>query len=62
MDYEVRRDRFNQIVKNYKEYLELYSFLNNGSKKGATPFDEFYWRFTYYVKYDEPERILTIGY
>ena len=62
MDYEVRRDRFNQIVKNYTEYLQLYSFLNNGSKEGATPFDEFYWRFTYYVKYDEPERILTIGY
>ena len=62
MEYEVRRERFNGIVKNYYEYLMLYKMLNHGSLEGCTPFEQFYWRFTYEVKYDEPERILTIGY
>ena len=45
--YENSREYFNNIVKMYKDYLELYRFFNAGSLKGATKFADFYWIHSY---------------
>lgn len=60
--YEVRREQFDKIAKRYKEYVILYRKINAGSLEGLTPFDEFYWRFTYYQKYEEAARANGLGY
>lgn len=55
--YEVTREEFDKLKKKYDEYIDLYTFFNNGSAEGASSFESFYWRFTYHVKYEEPERL-----
>lgn len=45
--YESSRDFFNQVVKQYKEYVILYKFLNHGSIEGRTGFADFYWSMSY---------------
>jgi hypothetical protein len=52
--YENRRILFDLILKKYKDYLDLYKSINNGSIVGATPFDQFYWDYTYYSKFSSP--------
>jgi hypothetical protein len=49
--YESKRVAFAILEKKYKEYLNLYRMVNNGSIKGATKFEDFYWDETYYSKY-----------
>jgi len=49
--YESKRVAFAILEKKYKEYLNLYKMVNNGSIKGATTFEDFYWHQTYYSKY-----------
>ncbi len=49
--YDNRRIVFAIIEQKYKEYIALYRTVNNGSIAGLTPFDEFYWHYTYYHKY-----------
>ncbi len=61
-NYENRRDYFEKIARNYRQYLKLYAYFNNGSYEGATPFDIFYRRFTYFVRYEDPTRVSTSGY
>lgn len=53
MQYEVNRENFNKIVKSYREYVELYRLINGGSLEGATPFTDFYWRYSFFVKYQD---------
>ncbi len=53
--YDTSRVQFNKISEAYKNYLALYRLFNNGSYEGATPFDVFYWRMTYHVRYGEGE-------
>ena len=62
MSFEVHREQFDLIVESYLSYVSLYKLINNGSIAGVTPFDTFYWRFTYFVKYEDPERISAMGY
>ena len=62
MSFEVHREHFDLIVESYLNYVSLYKLVNNGSIKGVTPFDVFYWRFTYFVRYEDPERISAMGY
>lgn len=49
--YESKRVLFARLERKYKEYLNLYRMINNGSLKGATTFEDFYWNETYYSKY-----------
>ena len=49
--YENQRDFFNNIVKMYKDYLELYRFFNHGSTEGATGFAQFYWIHSYLYRH-----------
>jgi hypothetical protein len=49
--YENKRVAFAILERKYKEYLNLYKMVNNGSLKGATNFEDFYWNQTYYSKY-----------
>lgn len=51
LSYENKRVIFNLILKRYKEYLELYRAVNNGSIQGVTCFQDFYWHYTYYSRY-----------
>ena len=51
MAYENKRVIFNIILKRYREYLELYRAVNNNSIAGVTPFEDFYWHYTYYSRY-----------
>jgi hypothetical protein len=60
--YENRRILFTVIEKKYKEYIALYKMVNNGSVQGITPFDEFYWHYTYYSKYTNGRAAETRGY
>jgi hypothetical protein len=39
------------LEKKNKDYLFLYKMVNNGSLKGATTFEDFYWHYTYYSRY-----------
>ena len=54
--YEINRENFEKIVKNYEDYVDLYLLINGGSTEGITPFSTFYWRFTYGVRYAEGVR------
>ncbi len=60
--YENIRVNFDKIAKAYKEYLKLYIEVNGGSVEGVTPFDEFYWRMTYYSKYQDRRNFGHTGY
>lgn len=46
------------LRKKYQEYVLFYKFLNGGSEQGVCSFAEFYWRFTYYIHYED---VSTIG-
>jgi hypothetical protein len=54
--YEVTREHFDRLIIKYKAYLVLYKQLNNGSLNGCTPFEVFYWRFTYLLKYEDSSK------
>ncbi|NRA65798.1 MAG: hypothetical protein HRU19_15010 [Pseudobacteriovorax sp.] len=62
MSFDTQRENFNVILESYLSYVALYKLVNNGSIEGVTPFDKFYWRFTFFVKYQNPERISALGY
>jgi hypothetical protein len=62
MSFEVRRENFEKLLKKYKEYIELYRLVNNGSTEGVTSFDEFYLRLTYYDRYNNALKIGGAGY
>ncbi len=48
---------YDMLKQKYKEYVDLYKFFNDGSAEGVTSFDEFYWRFIYYLPYQDPSCI-----
>lgn len=60
MIYDTNRENFDKLLKKYKEYLQLYKSFNNGSAQGATPFEAFYWRFTYSIRYEDPQRVMAL--
>ena len=60
--FDVNREQFDKIIESYLNYVVLYKLINNGSIQGVTPFDTFYWRFTFHDKYQDPERITALGY
>ena len=60
--YENQRVVFDTIAKRYKDYIALYRLFNNGSVEGLTTFDDFYWRMTYYCKYQDRRNFGTSGY
>ena len=51
---DLKADEYNRLKKRYYAYVALYKEWNNGSEDGVTPFDEFYWRFTYNMAYEDP--------
>lgn len=60
--YENQRVLFDKLLIRYRGYLDLYKALNNGSLKGATTFDQFYWRMTYYSRYQDRRTFGNSGY
>lgn len=60
--FATSREAMTKIIKKYNGYLELYATFNNGSTEGATPFDEFYWRFSYTIKYEDEFALSQSGY
>lgn len=60
--YENQRVIFDTIVKKYKDYVALYRLFNNGSIEGLTTFDDFYWRMSYFSKYQDRRNYGTTGY
>ncbi len=58
--YDTNRENFDKLLKKYYEYLQLYKVFNNGSIKGATSFEAFYWRFTYSIRYEDPQRVMAL--
>lgn len=60
--YENQRVNFDIIVRKYKDYIVLYRLFNGGSVKGITTFDHFYWRMTYFSKYQDRKNFGTTGY
>jgi hypothetical protein len=60
--YENTRINFDNIVKRYEEYKALYKLVNNGKLDGLTSFDQFYWRMTYYSRYQDRKNYGTAGY
>jgi|CXWK01.1.fsa_nt_gi hypothetical protein len=53
--FQARREAFENLVQKYKEYIELYKFVNNGEVQGACSFEDFYWRMTYTINYSDKE-------
>ena len=62
ISYENQRVLFDKLLKKYTDYLELYKAINNGSLKGATPFEQFYWRMTYLSRYHDRKTFSNTGY
>lgn len=62
ISYENQRVIFDTIARRYKEYVKLYRLFNNGSIEGLCTFDKFYWRMTYYSKYQDRRNFGTSGY
>lgn len=60
--YENQRVVFDTIARKYKDYIALYRLFNNGSIEGLCTFDHFYWRMTYYSKYQDRRNFGTSGY
>lgn len=54
--YNNQREIFEKLLKKYFEYVKLYKEFC-GSTKGVTPFEDFYWRYTYYSHYSNPENM-----
>ena len=48
MMFKKRRDYFNEILRKYQDYVELYRFFNHGRLEGKASFREFYWMYCYY--------------
>jgi hypothetical protein len=59
--FESRREQIEIVLKKYKEYVKLYKFFNKGSAEGATPFRDFYWRYTYYYRYRDSDQHNPFG-
>jgi hypothetical protein len=51
---DVTAEHYNKLKKRYDAYVALYKQWNGGSDAGVTPFSDFYWRFNYHVKYEDP--------
>ena len=60
--FESSRVQLDKIIKKYREYLELYCYFNDGSSEGAASFQEFYWRYTYYSRYKDPDQVSSMGF
>lgn len=58
--YGVSRQHFNKILEAYLNYVALYKLFNAGKIEGVTPFNVFYWRMTYYVRYENNENVSRI--
>lgn len=58
--YGTSRQHFNKVLEAYLNYVALYKLFNNGQITGVTPFNVFYWRMTYYVRYDSSENVSRI--
>ena len=56
------RKEFENVLNKYNEYCALYAQFNNGSTEGVTPFERFYWQYTYVVKYQDPAALWQSGY
>jgi hypothetical protein len=59
--FESSRVQLDKIMKKYREYLDLYCYFNEGSSEGATTFQEFYWRYTYYSRYKDQDQPTSMG-
>ena len=59
--YESSRHQFNKVLDAYLSYVSLYKLFNNGDVKGVTPFNVFYWRMTYLVRYDNSDSLTRPG-
>jgi hypothetical protein len=51
MSLQNQRVHFDKLMEKYRQYVELYKQLNNGSTAGVTPFGDFYIRYVYLYKY-----------
>ena len=60
--YETQRVVFDKIVEKYNDYVALYALCNDGSEQGATSFREFYWRYIYLYRYQDPADMRDSGY
>jgi hypothetical protein len=60
--FDGSRDYFNKVLDAYLSYVVLYKLCNRGSIEGVTPFEAFYWRFTYGNRYEDPDRIAAESY
>lgn len=49
--YETSRVEFEKLVLAYRNYQQLYRWLNAGSLRGSTPFVDYYWRRIYYHRH-----------
>lgn len=61
-DTEKSRVHFQKVYEDYLNYIALYRLCNSGSVEGITSFEEFYWRQNYQYRYEDPERIVGVGY
>ena len=59
--FESTRVNLDKIMKRYRDYIDLYTYLNDDSAEGATTFAEFYWRITYHDRYQDPEVLGRLG-
>ena len=55
--YGTSRQHFNKVLEAYLNYVALYKLFNGGKVQGVTPFNVFYWRMTYYVRYENSENV-----
>ena len=58
--YGNSRQHFNKVLDAYLNYVALYKLLNCGKVQGVTPFNVFYWRMTYHVRYENSENISRV--
>jgi len=56
------RKHFDGIKKKYDDYLKLYAHFNKGSIEGSCTFEEFYWRFSYHIRYQDELALTRSGY
>lgn len=60
--FSSQRQVLEGIIDKYNSYLELYAMFNDGSIQGATTFDEFYWRFSYTIRWEDEFALTQSGY
>ncbi len=60
--YTNQRIHFEVIAKKYREYVELYKQMNNGSEQGVTMFDDFYARYVYLHRYADATKVGKPGF